>query len=461
VNSSCFPLAASFTVLSYSQTAPLKGIETGDLDRKADPCTDFFQFSNGAWRADNPIPSSMDRWSRRWEAGEANKDQLRVILDDVSSQPEQPKGTPAQLTGDFHAACTNQKAINKAGIRPLQPLLQRVADVHDVAGLQAAIIELHSLGVQAPFNLSGSSDLHDPGNVIADIGAAGLGLPDRDYYLKPEKRFVDARAGYLVHVAKILRLAGSTEQEAADAAQKVMAFETALAKASLDNLALRDPASIDHKMSFDQLRGLIPHFDWTAYYRSAGLTPAGLNVEEPASLKEVERQILATPIADWKIYLRWQLLNSFSDNLSEPFIDEHFNFYQKQLAGVSELKPRPIRCSEETDNLLGEALGQEYVKRYFPPEAKARSREMVDNIIAAMRDTIMGLDWMTPTTKQKALQKLASINVKVGYPDKWRIIRASPSRATATSTMFSPVNVSRLLTIGRRSASPSTAADGA
>ncbi len=405
---------------SFPQTVPQRGIETADLDRKADPCANFYAFSNGMWREQHPIPASMDRWSRRWEAGEANKDQLRVILDDVSSHAGQTKGTPGQLTGDFYAACTDQKAVDQAGMIPLQALLKKVASINDLAGLQTTIIELQADGVQVPFNFSGSSDLHDPQNVIATVGAGGLGLPDRDYYLKPEKRFVDARSGYLDHVAKMLKLAGSSEAEARAAAETIMTFETALAKASLDNVALRDPTSVDHKMSFAQLQQLTPHFDWPGYYRSASLAPAELNVEQPAFLKEVERQLTVTPIADWKTYLRWQVLNSFAENLSQPFVDEHFAFYQKQLGGVGELKPRPIRCAEQTDALLGEALGQEYVKRYFPPEAKARASEMVNNIIGAMRETIEGLDWMTPATKQKALKKLSTVNVKVGYPDKWK-----------------------------------------
>jgi putative endopeptidase len=427
-----FCLATGLAVNGFCQTAPTKSIETGDLDRKADPCTDFFQYANGAWRAQHPIPASMDRWSRRWEAGEANKDQLRKILDDVSSHPDQPKGSPAQLTGDFYAACTDVKAIDRVGLKPLQPILDKIAAIHDRASLQAVIMELHTDGMQVPFTVIGNSSFHDPQNVIAWVGAGGLGLPDRDYYIKPEKRFADARAGYVIHVAKMFQLAGSSEAEAKAAAQTVMTFETSLAKASLDNVALRDPTSIDHKMTFAQLQQLTPDFDWTAYYRNAQLTPADLNVNQPEFMKEVERQLTATPIADWKVYLRWQVLNGVADYLSQPFVDEHFAFFQKQLAGVNELKPRPTRCAEQTDALLGEALGQEYVKRYFPPEAKARAREMIGNIIAAMHDTIQRLDWMTPETKQKALEKLSTLNVKVGYPDKWK----DYSSVTVTRAVF-------------------------
>jgi len=391
----------------------------------------------------------MDRWSRRWEAGEANKDQLRTILDEVSRHTDQPKGSPGQLTGDFYAACTNQTAIDQAGLTPLLPLLDKVAKIHDRPSLEQAIIELQADGVQVPFSVNGIPNFHDPQNVIAFVEAGGLGLPDRDYYVKPEKRFADARAGYLDHVAKIFHLAGASEADAKNAAQTVMTFETALAKASLDNVALRDPSSTDHKMTFAQLEQLTPDFDWTGYYKSASLAPADLNVDQPEFMKEVERQLASTSVDDWKTYLRWQVLDAYADNLSQPFVDEHFAFFQKQLAGVGELKPRPTRCAEQTDALLGEALGQEYVKRYFPPEAKARAREMVGNIIAAMHDTIQSLDWMTPPTKEKALQKLSTLNVKVGYPDKWKDY--SSVAITRDSYFNDVLSASRFLVADNRS----------
>ena len=336
----------------------LQGIQVADLDKKADPCTDFYQYSNGTWRAENPIPASMDRWSRRWAAGEANKDQLKQILDAVSAKPEQPKGSVDQLIGDFYSACTNEAAVNQAGVKPLQPLLAEVDGVHDRPSLVAAIIALQAVNVQVPFAFGSSPDIHAPQNVIAEVDASGLGLPDRDYYLKPEKRFADARAEYLVHVQKMFQLAGASEKDAASDAQIVLTMETALAKASFDNVTRRDPNNSDHKMSFEDLQKLTPDFDWKAYYASAGLTPAPMNVDQPEFMKETERQLTATSIADWKVYLRWQVLNAFADSLSQPFVDEDFNFSSKQLAGVGELKPRATRCAEKTDQLFGEALGR-------------------------------------------------------------------------------------------------------
>ena len=412
-------LALACATSAFAQQASLKGVEPADLNKKIAPCDNFFEFSNGTWRAENPIPASMDRWSRRWKAGEENKEQLRVILDEVSAKPNAP-GTPAQLTGDFYGSCVDTKAIDAKGIEPIKPMLADIDAIHDNASLNHVLDELQGIGLSAPFGFGSNQDPHAPQNVIAYVAAGGLGLPDRDYYVKPEARFASARTGYLAYVAKILTLAGAPESTAKTNAETIMKLETALAKASLDNVALRDPHATDHPTAFADLQKLTPHFDWTAYYATFNLTPATLTVAEPAFLTEVEHQLASTPLADWKIYLRWQLLNFFADQLPTPFVDAKFGFFQKQLGGVGELKPRPTRCAEQTDAYLGEALGQEYVKRYFPPAAKQRATLMVSNILGSMHDTIQGLDWMTPPTKKRALEKLAAVSVKVGYPDKWR-----------------------------------------
>ncbi len=407
------------SVPAFAQQA-LVGIQTADLDRSASPCTDFYQFSNGAWRAANPIPATMDRWSRRWAAGESNKDQLRVILEEASAKHDLPKGSVDQLIGDYYAACMDETRVNQAGATPIKPMLAEIDAIKDQASLQQMIIRFGDLGIQVPFVLSAASDNHNPSQVIADVQGGGLGLPDRDYYLKTEERFKEARTQYLVHVANMFQLAGYSEEASHKAAEQVMQFETALANATLDNVAHRDPKAIDHQTTYAQLQQLTPHFDWNAYYKDANLPRVNLNVQEPAFMKEFDQQLSTTPLADWKIYLTWQLLHGAAPYLSQAFVQENFNFYDKTLGGVSELKPRWKQCVESTDQFLGEALGRDYVDRYFPPEAKARAQEMVKNILAAMGDTINGLDWMTPETKKKAMEKIATFNVKVGYPDKWK-----------------------------------------
>ena len=398
----------------------LQGIQVSDMDKKADPCTDFYDYANGAWRDSNPIPASMDRWSRRWQAGEANKEKVKTILEEAAAKTGQPQGSITQLTGDFYAACMDMATINKLGIKPLQPSPADVDAIKDRQALVKMIGRMERAGIGVPFGLAPLPDPHNPTEVIADIGAGGLGLPDRDYYLKAEERFQKARAEYLVHVAKMFQLAGYSEPDSKKAADSIMQFETSLAKASLDNVALRDPTAVDHKMAFAEMKQLSPLFDWDDFFAAAKLPAAPLNVEQPKFMQEFNRQLAETSLADWKTYLTWQLLHDAAAYLSQPFVDANFDFYQKDLAGLSEIKPRWKQCSTSADQYLGEAVGQEYVARYFPPEAKARAQEMVKNILAAMSETVNQLDWMSPETKKKAQEKISTFNVKVGYPDKWK-----------------------------------------
>ena len=403
-----------------AQTSPQHGIQTGDLDKNCDPCTDFAQYASGTWHAQNPIPAYMDRWSRRWQAGEQAKDQLKVILDEVSGRTDWPKGSVEQLIGDYYSSCMDVPRINKAGLEPAQPMLMQIRTMKSGADLQRVILRFHEEGVFVPFGLLAQPDVHNPAETIANVFASGLGLPDRDYYLKPEDRFKDAREKYHDHVAAMFKLVGYDEESAKAAAGTVFHLEEKLAENSLDNVALRDPANSDHKMSYEAFTKLAPTMDWDSYFASAKISRADLNVTEPKFIAEVERQLRETSLADWKTYLIWQLLNAKADALSEPFVNENFAFQGKYLSGATEIKPRWKRCAESTDQLLGEALGKKYVEKYFPPEAKARAREMVENIVAAMHDTIEGLSWMGAETKKKALEKLSALNTKIGYPDRWK-----------------------------------------
>jgi putative endopeptidase len=400
------------------------GVYTADLDRTADPCTDFYAYANGAWRKENPIPASMTRWSRRWQAGETAKERLKEILDEVSARQDWPHASVEQLIGDFYGGCMDQARIDQRGVEPLRPLLAEIDQIREPADVGRMIVRLHGISVAVPFGVSGNSDLHTPTNVITWIAASGLGLPDRDYYVKPEARFAEARDRYLAHVATMFKLAGYDEAAAKRAADAVMAIELGLARASLDNVALRDPAATDHTMTPAELSKLTPSFAWAAYFQATGIKPATLNVTEPAFFTELERQLETTPIAAWKTYLAWHLLHSAAASLSQPFVDENFAFFGKYLAGTQEIKPRWKRCVEATDNLLGEALGKKYTDKYFPPAAKARMHLLVKNLLAAMHDTIEQLAWMSAATKQRALEKLATFNPKIGYPDKWKDYRS-------------------------------------
>jgi len=407
-------------VAVFAQQTAQHGVQVSDIDRTADPCNDFYQYANGAWRAANPIPASMSRWSRRWAAGELSKDQLKTILDDVSSKRDWPRSSVEQLIGDFYGSCMDESRINKLGIKPIQPLLADIDGMKTAADLQKMIRRFHDLNIAVPFGLTSNPDNHNPAQTIADIYANGLGLPDRDYYFKTEERFQDARAKYQVHVINMFKLAGYHDTHAKAAADTVFQMEKNLADASLDNVALRDPQATDHKVKFADLQKMIPAMDWKTYFQSARLSTADLNVDQPKFMEAVDKQFRETPVADWKTYLKWQLFHAAAPTLSSAFVEEDFNFYHRYLGGAQELKPRWKRCVEQTDSLLGEALGKKYVEKYFPPAAKARMQDMVKNLLAAMQDTIEGLEWMGPDTKKKALEKLATLDRKIGYPDKWK-----------------------------------------
>jgi len=406
--------------LLFSQSN-LHGIDLTDLDRKAEPCTDFFEFANGTWRANNPIPASMTRWSKRWQSGETAKDKLREILEAASADKSAAKGSTEQLIGDYYGACIDESRVNARGIEPIKPWLAKIDTARDMSALQQIMTEMHDILVTVPFGLGSQQDPHKPSWVLADIGAGGLGLPDRDYYLKPEPRFKEAREKYVEHVAAMFKLAGADQKSASAAAQTIMTMETKLAEASLDNVALRDPAATDHNTTFAQLQALAPHFDWTAYFKHKQIpADVDMNVDQPKFMQEVDSQLQQTSLADWKLYLKWHLLNSTANSLSAPFVEEDFAFNGKYLAGVTEMKPRWKRCAESTDQNLGEALCQKYVEKYFPPSAKARMQEMVRNLLAAMRDDILSRPWMSDDTKEKAMAKIATFNPKIGYPDKWK-----------------------------------------
>jgi putative endopeptidase len=419
------------TSLVQAQDGQLRGVEVTDIDRSADACTDFYAFANGRWRSENPIPAAMTRWSRRWAAGEAAKDRLHELLEDASRVPDAPKGSLDQLVGDFYSACMNEAQSNALGVKPLSPMLAEINALRDIAGVQQMIARFHGAGIPVPFRLTAGSDNHNPGDVIAQIHASGLGLPDRDYYVKPDARFKEARDKYVGHVATIFGLAGEDEAAARRDADHVMRMETRMAEASLDNVALRDPAATDHKMGFSQLQQLAPSFNWNAYYQTAGITPGPVNVTEPRFLQAISRDLTAVPVAEWKVYLRWHLLDSAAAWLSDDFAKEDFSFYEAYLNGATEMKPRWKRCVELTDSLLGEALGKKYVEKFFPAAAKTRMQEMVANLRTAMGETIHGLDWMSGETKARALEKLSTFNPKIGYPDRWKDYRAVPITRTS------------------------------
>lgn len=401
---------------------PVRGREgevAAGMNRSADACNDFYGYATGTWLTENPIPEGKPRWSRRSAKSEENRRKVLGILDELAAKKDWPAGTIEQQVGDHYASCMDEAAIDAAGLTPLAPLLAELDGIKTRADVQRAIRRLHGVAVSTPFGLTGALDNQEPLRFLATVVAGDLGLPDRDHYLKEEPRFVEARAKYLAHVTNVFKLKGVAEAQAKQAAESVLALEKKLAQASMDAAAAADPAKTDHKMTFAQLQKLAPDVDWAAYFDEAKLARADVNVHQPELLKVVSKELRTTPVAVWKTYLTWQLLASAAPWLSKPFAEESFNFKDKFLAGAGEMRPRAARCAELTENQLGEALGKKYVEKYFPPEAKAKVMEMLQNLLAVLKEDVARVTWMTPETKQKALEKLASYTPQAGYPDKW------------------------------------------
>ena len=396
-----------------------KGVEVRDLDRAADPCTDFDAFSNGSWRAQNPIPTGRQLWSRRTAGREANRRQLRDLLENLAADADRPRGTIEQQLGDHFASCMNEPKVEALGVTPLAPLLADIASVEDTRGVERMIRRLHDLAVPAPFAVTGVSDYGDPESIVVNIAAGGLGLPGRDYYLKTDKNSVEVRAKYREHIARVLTLAGLAGATSANVGEEIVALETRLAEASLSPAAAADPATTAHKMTFTGLRQLSAHFDWESYFAEAHLPRIDVNVAEPAFIERLDRELRTTPVATWKAYLTWHLLRSASPWLSKPFADEAFGFAGQYLGGVPAAMPRAMSCLESTEALLGEPLGHKYAERYFPPAAKARVQKMVQTLLAVLKDDLREVKWISDATRQQALAKVEAYQVSVGYPDVW------------------------------------------
>ncbi|HTV64213.1 MAG TPA: M13 family metallopeptidase [Bryocella sp.] len=394
-------------------------LDVPSMDRSVDPCVDFYTYSCGGWQKNNPIPPDQTSWSVYGKLYEDNLKYLRGILEEAAAAKDRDEVT--QKIGDYYAACMDEAAVEKLGAKPIQPNLDAVAALKSIRDVAPLAARLHLEGDTLLF---GSGSQQDPDNsdaMIVAVGQDGLGLPDRDYYTKEDAKSKEIRQRYLQHVQKMFELIGDSPAAAQQEAATVMRIETALAKASLTQVERRDPYKITHKMKVAELDKLAPNFDWAAYFSASSVPPFQvLNVSEPEFFKELNRQLTSISLADWKSYLRFHVANSNAPYLSSAFVNENFDFYRRYLLGAKELQPRWKRCVEYVDDQLGEALGQAYVRKTFPPELKAATVKMTREIEDAMAMRIQQLDWMSPATKQQALNKLHSIRNKIGYPDKWR-----------------------------------------
>ncbi len=409
------PLAA----IPYSPSLDLTS-----LDRTIDPCVDFYKFTCGGWRKNNPIPADQAGWSVYGKLAIENQQFLWGILQEDAVAKDR---TPVQQkVGDYFAACMNTPAIDALGLKPLQPTLASIDALQTRPQLEQAIANLHHDLPGSYFFGSGTDqDANDSATVIARVGAGGLGLPDRDYYLKSDPKSVELRAQYVAYIQKLLALAGDTSVQAKTASADILRIETALAQASLTRVDRRDPHKTYHPMTVNELAQLAPAIDWPRYFAlqtGSRTAPAiaKLNVAQPEFLRAVQSELQKEPVEALRAYLRFHLLTAAAPLLSSPFVQVNFDFYSKTLRGIPTMPPRWKTCTQAVDGELGEALGQEFVRRTFSPEMKAKTQVMTEQVETAMRGEIQGLNWMSPATKQEALRKLAIIRNKIGYPDRWR-----------------------------------------
>ena len=398
-------------------------LQLDSMDKSIDPCVNFYQYACGGWRQKNPIPADQTGWSVYGKLYQDNLNFLRGILEQAASLSNQ-RDAETQKIGDFYASCMDETGIEKSGMQPIKAQLEaieRLRSAREMATLVAQL-QMPTGGYRSILFRGGSDqDPDDSESVIASLDQGGLGLPDRDYYTKEDAKSKETRERYVQHIQKIFELLGDNTGTAKANAETLMRMETALAKASLTRVERRDPYKLKNKMKIPELEEMAPNFDWKTYYSVLQYPKIEiLNVTAPAFFKEANNMLASESLANWKTYLRFHVADSSSPYLSAKFVQENFEFYRKYLRGAKEQQPQWKRCVQYSDYMLGEALGQAYVRKVFSPELKQSTLDMVRRIEDAMAKRIQALDWMSPETKQQALVKLQGIRNKIGYPDKWR-----------------------------------------
>jgi putative endopeptidase len=394
-------------------------MDLSGIDKTADPCTNFYQYACGNWIKNNPIPADKTRWGRFDELGERNN---YLLYQDLKVAADAPTSPLQKKYGDFFAACMNVAKIDELGAKPIAPPLKTIEDWTDrkkLATLMGAVETKYGYGFL--FEFGADQDQKDSSKQIGELDQAGLGLPDRDYYLNDDERSKTIRTQYVEHVTKMFVLLGDSPERAAAEAKSVLTVETALAKGSMSRVDRRVPANTYHVMTIAELQALTPEFDWKTYF--AAKQESGLktvNVTSPGFFKAMDEIIRSSDIATLKSYMRWHTAHRFAAGLSAPFVQENFNFYSATLAGQKEIAPRWKRCTAATDRALGEAVGQDWVAKNFPPAAKDSMEKLVHALETALAEDIQGLDWMSDATKVEAKKKLDAFRDKVGYPAKWR-----------------------------------------
>ncbi|HWL40907.1 MAG TPA: M13 family metallopeptidase, partial [Gemmatimonadaceae bacterium] len=416
-------LAAAVSAASAQSPAPLKPIpplKLSDLDRSTKACVDFYQFANGGWLASNPVPPAFSSWGSFTELTERNYVVLREVLESSARAAKTTANPNTKKLGTYFASCMDSAGAEAAGAKPIGAGLARIAAISSRPQLNAAIAHIHSMGLAPLFSFGADQDAKNSSLIVLAAGQGGLGLPNRDYYTKTDANSEKIRTDYVAHLTKTFELLGESPDLAKAHATKVLALETRLANASRTPVQLRDPIANYNPMPVIEINTMTPGFDWNAFMAGLGITGIStIDVGQPEYFKAMSVALQEVPLDDWKAYLSWRVADRMSPYLSSAFVNQNFAF-RSILSGARQMQPRWRRCLTSSDQVLGEALGQEYVKVAFTPAAKSKALEMIENLRTVMRERITKAAWMTEATKKQALTKLAAFNRKIGYPDVWR-----------------------------------------
>ncbi|HET6557842.1 MAG TPA: M13 family metallopeptidase, partial [Prolixibacteraceae bacterium] len=407
--------------MACTQEAPKnKSLDLADLDTLVSPAADFDQYANGGWKKRFPIPDEKSRFGTFDLLADTGEVQVRTLINEIAAKLQEP-GTIGRKIADFYNTGMDTAKIEATGLTPIEPLFDQINAIQTKEDVMKVVADFHTKGINPLFSFFSDADQKNSTMVIAYVYQGGLGMPDRDYYMKNDPRSKEIQEAYKVHLQKMFVLTGNDEATAKANAELVYKLEERLAAPSMTLLEQRDPHKVYHKMNLEGIQAIAPEYNWASHFQAIGLAnPGDFIVGQPDFVAEVSRMIKDVPVSDWKVYLQWQVVNELASYLPKAFVDQNFDFYGKTLTGSVAQRPRWKRVQGATGNALSEAIGQMYVQKYFPAEAKQRMLDLVANLKVSLAERISQLDWMGDSTKAKAIEKLNAINVKIGYPDKWR-----------------------------------------
>tara|TARA_B100001109_G_scaffold254641_1_gene254961 strand:- start:7151 stop:9199 length:2049 start_codon:yes stop_codon:yes gene_type:complete len=395
-----------------------KGFPLSNLDSSVEPCDNFYQYAIGGWLKENPVPSTESRWSSFNVVLESNNKKLKAILEEFSTS-EPSKGSMEQKIGDFYLSIMDSTRAEELGMSPLSDELQRIEKIENAIDLIQVVAYHKTIGVNSLFGLYVGQDDKNSEQYITHVYQSGIGLPDKDYYLKDDEKSKEIQDAYLVHIEKMMALAKMDKPK--ELSKIIYEMETNLAKISMSRVDRRDPEKTYNKLAVSKLQTDFNNINWTSAFNEMGIQSIdSIIVGQPDFFSGINNYISEYSIDNWKAYLKWRLLDSYASELSSDFVNQNFDFFGKTLSGTEEMKPRWKRALQKVNGNVGQLLGKAFVEKHFSESSKADVAQMVENLRAVFKERIMKLDWMSEETKLKAIEKLEAFDKKIGYPDKWK-----------------------------------------